>query len=71
MGDTDRHRPAFTQGMKVFGAEQTAFDAEAAAIGAVVRWVVQQGPPGFRFMVAHPVSASAVAGVSPYFQHAS
>jgi len=61
--DAEGLGPALTQGMKILGAEQTAFDAEVAAIEAVVRWMVQQGPPNFRHMVVHSDSTSAIARV--------
>lgn len=56
--------PALTQGMEVLGAEQTAFNAEAAAIEAVVRWKVQKLEAfGSRHTVVHSDSTSAIAGV--------
>jgi len=62
--DAEGRELALTQGMKVLGTEQTASDAEVAAIEAVVRRMVQQvaSSPDFRHM-AHSDSTSAI--ISP------
>ena len=61
--DAEGPGPALAQGMKVLGAEQTAFDAEVAAIEAVARWMVQQRPPNFRHIVVRSGSTNAIARV--------
>jgi hypothetical protein len=62
--DAEGRGPALTEGMKVLGTEQTAFDAEVTAIEAVVRWMVQQVVlnPDFEFqhMAVHSDSTGAV-----------
>jgi len=50
--------PLVAQGAKTLGGRQTAFDAEIAAIEAVVRWYQSSD---FRHLVVHSDSTSAIA----------
>ena len=55
--------PVIAQGSTTLGNRQTAFDAEVAAIEAVVEWYQHQalGHDSFRHTVIHSDSTSAIA----------
>jgi len=53
--------PPLRQGAKTLGGMQTAYDAEIAAIKAILKWYATSEAHGWQHMVIHSDSTSAIA----------